>query len=188
MIPVLILQHPQEPKFKALSSAPLIESTLVAQNNPCKIKTGLSWRNLTHAWGSPLPKGSEDQKTWIVLYLGTKQDKEQPNEPGLIPLTNKGAILAQFKTTPTGVVLLDGTWAQSKTLWWRNSWLLKLQRAMLIPKAASLYGNKRKEPRKECVSTIEACAETLSFLGEDPAIEMELKNNFKEFLKGPAKN
>src|SRR5204862_7870678 len=26
-----------------------------------------------------------------------------------------------------GIVLLDGSWKEAKTLWWRNPWLLKLQ-------------------------------------------------------------
>ena len=32
-----------------------------------------------------------------------------------------------------GVVLLDGSWSEAKTLWWRNPWLLKLRRLVLDP-------------------------------------------------------
>jgi DTW domain-containing protein YfiP len=88
------------------------------------------------------------------------------------------------KDTPIcGIILLDGTWSQAKTMWWRNPWLLKTRRMHLIPKQKSLYGNIRKEPRPECVSTLEAAAETLSLLGVDPTVETRLKSQFAEQLK-----
>ena len=65
--------------------------------------------------------------------------------------------------------------------WW-NAWLLKTQRIYIVPKNKSLYGNLRKEPRPECVSTLEAAAETLGFLGIDPKIEEHLKSEFKSKL------
>ena len=30
-----------------------------------------------------------------------------------------------------GIVVFDGTWAQAKTLWWRNAWVLKARRLVL---------------------------------------------------------
>ena len=55
-----------------------------------------------------------------------------------------------------GIVLLDGTWSQAKTLWWRNPWLLKLQRLVLNPPAPARLGRLRREPRPEALSTLEA--------------------------------
>ena len=67
-----------------------------------------------------------------------------------------------------GVVIFDGTWAQAKTLWWRNAWVLKAKRLVLNPRRASLYGELRREPRREGLSTIEAAALALSRLEQRP--------------------
>jgi DTW domain-containing protein YfiP len=90
---------------------------------------------------------------------------------------------AQIKSQLKGVILLDGTWSQAKTLWWRNAWLLKCPRLILSPKSNSLYGELRKEPRKECLSTIETVADTLEALGESESQSLHLKFLFAELLK-----
>jgi hypothetical protein len=79
--------------------------------------------------------------------------------------------------------LLDGTWSQAKTLWWRNAWLLKCKRAALLPRSASLYGSMRKEPRKECLSTLESVALTLESLHESPEIGQSLRSSFRRLLQ-----
>ena len=40
-----------------------------------------------------------------------------------------------------GVVLLDGSWSEAKTLWWRNPWLLRLRRLVLNPRHRSRFGD-----------------------------------------------
>ena len=85
----------------------------------------------------------------------------------LVVLDKKGAPLPDQDRALAGVrgvVIFDGSWAQAKTLWWRNPWVLKAQRLALNPKRASLYGNLRREPRREALSTIEAAG-----LGAQPA-------------------
>lgn len=179
-IPILVLQHPQEPSRKdhAVSSA----SILLEHLHPCSVKVGLSWRNLETALkGFDAIHGIPEFKkpgNWGTLYLGTQKqgEKRVSTEPGLYFMDEKDEPIC-------GIILLDGTWAQAKTLWWRNAWLLKTRRMHLIPKEKSLYGNVRKEPRPECVSTVEAAAETLSFLGVDPSIETELKKQFSKQLQ-----
>jgi len=187
-LPVLILQHPQEPsrKDQKVSSARLIVEHL----EPAFVKVGLSWRNLAHAlkgW-KEIEGVQELQKpsAWYTLYLGTKKnsDVDPASLPGIYYLDKKGEPMeAPPEPVIGGLILLDGTWAQAKTLWWRNAWLNKTQRIFIVPKARSLYGNIRKEPRPECVSTLEAVAETLQFLGMDPAIEERLKSDFSEKLR-----
>lgn len=132
----------------------------------------------------------EDVNTarWGVLYLGSGVKGEKSSEPGLtvvkksgeaLPMPEQKKVLSELE----GFVILDGTWSQAKALWWRNPWLLKLKRLVLTPTGPSLYGKLRKEPRRECLSTIESIAESLTFLGEDPAIESALKVAFAEHLK-----
>jgi len=71
-------------------------------------------------------------------------------------------------------VLLDGTWKEAKTLWWRNPWLLKLRRLVLNPQHPSRYGRIRREPRREALSTLEAAALLLKHLDGGPEIEAAL--------------
>ena len=187
-LPILILQHPQEPSRKdsAVSSAQLMEELL----SPCKVSIGLSWRSLDQAgknW-EIFETHPELKKPalWHTLYLGTKKQSQgdEVQEPGIYYLDKKGNPKdAPENAEIGGLILLDGTWAQAKTLWWRNAWLLKTQRIYIVPREKSRYGNVRKEPRPECVSTLEAAAETLSFLGLDSKIETDLKDRFQAQLK-----
>ena len=55
-----------------------------------------------------------------------------------------------------GLVVLDGTWSQAKSMWWRNAWLLKLNRVILHPREPSAYGRLRKQPSHLPVATLEA--------------------------------
>jgi DTW domain-containing protein YfiP len=82
-----------------------------------------------------------------------------------------------------GLVVLDGNWKQSKTLWWRNPWLLKLKRIVLNPSEPSLYGNIRKEPRSGLLSTIEATALALEALGEKSGARDHLIHIFENQIK-----
>jgi DTW domain-containing protein len=155
---VLILQHPQEPD-KELGSARV--ANLALENSTLRV--GLSWPNLSKALGRPAVHGN-----WGVLYLGSKSESSARGITGA-PLE--------------GIVVLDGTWAQAKTMWWRNAWLLKLRRLILNPSRRSLYGKLRKEPRRECLSTIESVAEALQELGEDAGVSDALRGHFSALLR-----
>jgi DTW domain-containing protein YfiP len=167
---VLILQHPQEPDHE-IGSALLTH--LALPNSTLKI--GLSWRNL----GAALGKEKVDPSRWMVLYLGSgvKGVAQKP----LQFVSKQGAPIEAAKNIE-GVVVLDGTWSQAKSLWWRNAWLLKLRRAILTPQHKSLYRELRKEPRKECLSTIESVAEILEALGEKKEISEHLRELFSSLL------
>ena len=65
-------------------------------------------------------------------------------------------------------MLLDGTWSQAKTLWWRNPWLLKLQRLVLNPPDPARFGRLRREPRPEALSTLEAASLVLRHVEPGP--------------------
>jgi DTW domain-containing protein len=157
---VLILQHPQE-RREALSTAPLICETL----RHAKITIGLSWPGLARAFGGPA-----EPKRWAVLHLGAaRQDEGERRELTVLdrhggPIADPSAILAGLR----GIVLLDGTWSQAKTLWWRNPWLLKLHRIVLDPPRPARLGRVRREPRRDALSTIEAAALSLRHLEAGP--------------------
>jgi DTW domain-containing protein len=166
---VLILQHPQEPD-KKLGSARLAHLALPNST----LKVGLSWPNLSKALGRPV-----ENSRWAVLHLGSGVKGKA--HPGIQFVSKKGEPV-EAPGELEGVVVLDGTWSQAKTLWWRNAWLLKLRRAILVPSHKSLYRELRREPRRECLSTIESVAEALTELGEPPETGVRLRELFGKLL------
>jgi len=175
-IALLILQHPQE-QDKALGTARL--TALHFKN--AVFKTGLSWPSLTKALGR-----TADPKRWATLYLGSVDPAlAAPGYP-VVALDAKGNRLPIQETALAdieGVIVLDGTWSQAKTLWWRNAWLLKSKRVVLTPSRPSLYGKLRREPRREGLSTLEAAGMLLARLENRPEIEAALLESFGKLLE-----
>jgi DTW domain-containing protein YfiP len=164
---VLILQHPQEKK-EALATAVLTRALL----SRAELVVGLSWPNLSRALGR-----SVDPKRWAVLYLGSARPASRGDQREVLAVDRRGepaADQAAMLHGLDGVVVLDGTWKEAKTLWWRNPWLLKLPRLVLNPQHKSRYGRIRREPRREALSTLEAVALLLKHLDGGPEIEATL--------------
>jgi DTW domain-containing protein YfiP len=164
---VLILQHPQERK-EVLATAALTRALL----SRADLVVGLSWPNLSGALGRPV-----DAKRWAVLYLGSARPAALGDPREVIALDRHGEPVADQEAMLRGlggVVVLDGTWKEAKTLWWRNPWLLKLRRLVLNPQRRSRYGRIRREPRREALSTLEAVALLLKYLDGGPEIEAAL--------------
>lgn len=172
-VAVLILQHPQE-QDRVLGTAKLICSTLAH----AKLTVGLSWRNLGHALGTPA-----EARDWGVLYLGSAH---AANAKGpLVAVDGKGEPLADQAAARAGlkgIVALDGNWAQAKALWWRNAWLTRLRRFVVVPDGPSLYGDLRREARPDAVSTLEAVALALSVIERDAAVREKLLVPFRALL------
>lgn len=168
---VLILQHPQEPDHELGTG---LLTHLALPNSILKI--GLSWRNLSAA----LDQEAVNSARWAVLYLGSGV-KGSPIAEALQFVSSKGSPIPA-PAELDGIVVLDGTWSQAKALWWRNAWLLKLRRVILNPRQRSLYKELRKEPRKDCLSTIESVAELLTALGEKPEVGTHLETLFSQLL------
>ncbi|OGT21986.1 MAG: hypothetical protein A3C55_06645 [Gammaproteobacteria bacterium RIFCSPHIGHO2_02_FULL_42_13] len=169
---VLILQHPQEPDHE-IGTALLTH--LALPNSTLKI--GLSWRSLSAILGEK----QLDPKRWAILYLGSGV-KGNPNSKKPLQFVSKKGTLIENPKHLDGILVLDGSWSQAKALWWRNAWLLKLHRIILTPQHKSLYKELRKEPRRECLSTIEAVAEVLELLGEKQEIAQHLRTLFSKLL------
>lgn len=172
-VAVLVLQHPQE-QDRVLGTAKLLCSTLAN----AKLTIGLSWRNLGHALGAPA-----EAKDWGVLYLGSAHAAKEKG--ALVALDRKGEPLADQPAAREGlrgIVALDGNWAQAKALWWRNAWLTRLRRFVVVPDGPSLYGGLRKEARADAVSTLEAVALALSVLENDAALREKILVPFRELI------
>jgi DTW domain-containing protein YfiP len=172
---LLILQHPQEQDVE-LGTARL--TALHFKN--ASVKVGLSWASLAKALGEPA-----DPKRWAVLYLGSAQAAKFPPGRTVVALNKKGDPVPDQDgalKNLEGIIVLDGTWAQAKTLWWRNAWLLKARRIALKPTRPSRYGTLRREARKEAISSLEATALLMSTLENNPAIADSLHASFEKLL------
>lgn len=189
---VLVLQHPQEGDVD-LNTVPLLARALPK----CVVRVGLSWASLSHALGDEV-----ENAQWAVIWP-TKGEGAQP-EAGAEPnvdeseagesapepkatevhfFDKKGRPRADDAPELQGVVVLDGTWSQAKTLWWRNPWLLKLGRVAVIPREPSIYGRLRKEPRREYVSTLEAVADVLVAMGEPEEVRAQLRRAMRTMVQ-----
>lgn len=173
---VVILQHPQEDD-KVLGTAKLVALSLAG----AEIRVGLSWASLAHAVGDEQVR----PERWAVLAAAKLPDGTTlPTSPGAVHVVDrKGAVKAAGSGALDGLLVLDGTWSQAKTLWWRNPWLLKLGRVTLTPREPSLYGKLRKEPRREWVSTLEAIADVLPAFGEPEATRDALRKLLRTMLQ-----
>ena len=175
-ISLLILQHPQE-QDRALGTARLA----ALHFKDAVVKIGLSWPSLSKALGRKV----DDPSRWAVLYLGSAKVADLETDRDIVAINRKGeiednqrAILKDIE----GIVLLDGTWSQAKALWWRNAWMLKCQRVILGPARPSRYGQLRREPRRDGLSTIEAAAMLLGSLEKRPDITAILNDSFERML------
>jgi DTW domain-containing protein YfiP len=205
---LLILQHPQE-QDRDLGTARL---TLRHFRNG-KLRIGLSWPNLAKALGAPAdprrwgvlylgpkpaaaaeaeaqkPDWQPGQKPPGQKPPGQKQAIQKLGKDEALRLFDRhnqpldaaqaGLILGDLE----GIVILDGSWAQAKTLWWRNSWLLKCWRIVLVPTAPSRYGKLRKEPRRDSLSTLEAAALAMTRLEGKTDIGPRLIASFDALLQ-----
>ena len=141
---VLILQHPQEKK-EALATAALTARAA----GPRRAR-----RRAVVAESRARPRPLADARRWAVLYLGSARPAAFDPEREVVVLDRRGEPAADQDAMLRGldgVVLLDGSWSEAKTLWWRNPWLLKLRRLVLNPRHRSRFGRVRREPRREAL-------------------------------------
>lgn len=174
---VAVLQHPQEPD-KHLGSARLAHLQLTNSS----LRVALSVSNLKQVTGFDI-----NPKEWAVLFLGSqykfREIQQRQDQSEVYFFNAKDEECEVPLDSIKGIVVLDGTWAQAKTLWWRNAWLLKCWRIVIRPRQHSLYGKLRKEPRSECLSTIESIAYTLEIFGESDQVSADLLASFRRLLQ-----
>lgn len=176
---VLVLQHPQEARNPA-TTARLV--TLTLKNSVHKV--GLSWRTLKQALGREATPSK-----WAVLFLGTKTSADKFKHLPFCVIDSRDKILKNVQLE--GVIVLDGNWKQSKTLWWRNPWFSRMNRIILNPKQKAAFDAVRKEPRKNSLSTLEAVVQVFETLepknSQVPASLKSLLNTQIDLLRPPKK-
>jgi len=178
-LPVLILRHPSEER-QGLGSAALLEKTL----SNVTVRTGLSWRSFSGALGR-----AESTSGWAVLFPGSKLPHHyfRSKEDRLLRLDPTTKEYQSLESSDIenikGIVILDGNWKQSKLLWWRNPWLLKLRRLAVVPAARSRLNPVIRTPRREYLTTIECVRTTLSLTGESPEVLDALDRTIEAWAK-----
>lgn len=176
---VLVLQHPREDD-KVLGTASLLPLML----DSCVVQRGLSWASLSDALGE-----SADPKDFGVLYpMSLKKPLSEAELKAPYLVINRHGDVETPAPKLRGIVALDGTWSQGKSLWWRNPWLLKLHRIVLSPREPSIYGKLRKEPRRAFVSTLEAVADVLVENGEPATTREEMRRVFRTMVQRAREN
>ena len=139
---VFILQHPRE------RSVPIGTARMASLCLPgAELHVGIDWgasRVLAHALSDP-------SRPAVLLYPGPDAiDVVRAPPPG-----------------PVTLIVVDGTWSQTRKVVRRNPALAALPRYSFAPPTPGEY-RIRKEPDDTCVSTIEALVHALSALGSDP--------------------
>ena len=163
---VVILQHPQE-QLKLWNSARLASLALTNSS----LRVGLSWANLKKASGV-----DTQPSRWGALYLKGNHRLEKPFQ-----VFNRKEQPRGEEAPLEGIIVLDGSWKQAHALWWRNPWLLRVNRIALNVKGPSLRG----QAKASGLATIESIAYALKYLGEDPAVTESLLRQYQALIVDP---
>ncbi len=140
-----VLQHDRERRH-AFGTVRLLK--IVLEN--------IAVHRITATGGVEVPKPANFPDDAGVLYPG----------PGSLDLE-----VLRPGERPKKLVVIDGTWSQAHRMYRDSPWLQKLPRYSLNPVEPSRY-RIRKEPRHECLSTLESTAMALRMIEpETPGID-----------------
>ncbi|KAK8919452.1 hypothetical protein KSP39_PZI021444 [Platanthera zijinensis] len=80
------------------------------------------------------------------------------------------------------LIVLDGTWAKARRMYYENPWLKLLPQLKLDPRKESLYSEVRHQPKAECLSTVESIVCALKGLGNDEDALDEILQVFESMI------
>ena len=140
---LVLLQHPRE-RYVAIGTAHMASLCLTSS----ELHVGIDWSR-----SAPLSRAlSNPAQPPILLYPGPESID----------------IVASPPPGPVTLVVVDGTWSQTKKVVRTNPILAALPRYAFVPPNPSEY-RIRKEPNAESVATIEALVHALTALEGDPS-------------------
>lgn len=174
-IEVVILQHPRE-VARAKGTARLLHLSLL--HSRIVVGEVFARSELQSLLTQPLQDGAAEPapRQAVLLYPGTPQD------PALGLLTPR--LLAQdWKAEPSRLrlIVLDGTWRESRKMLYLNPLLQPLPRLPLHEQPSSRYLI-RKAQRPDQLSTLEATCAALSQWEDGPEKFQPLLNAFDGFV------
>jgi DTW domain-containing protein YfiP len=154
---VLILQHPRESTVP-VGTARLAELGLVNLER----HVGIEFAN----------------------HAAVRAALANPLAPPILLFPGEGAkdLTRQAPTGPTTLVVIDGSWSEAAKTLRRNPELARLPRYTLGAGPPSRY-RIRREPREECLSTIEAIARALATLEGDDRLVADLMRPFEALVE-----
>lgn len=153
---VVILQHPREARL-AICSAWLCHVALAGS----ELLRGVAFE------GDPRVRALCADPGTALLYPG----------PGSTP----AAELAE--RPPSCLVAIDATWPQAVKLLRANPSIAALPRVGIVAAAPSGYGALRREPAEGHLATIDAVAEALGALEQDPARYAPMRRAFRRAVE-----
>ena len=128
----------------------------------------------------------------LVRHVGTEfADCEpvraalaDPLAPPILLFPGEGAkdLTREAPTGPTTLVVIDGSWSEARKTLRRNPELRRLPRYGLGAGPPSRY-RIRREPRPDCLSTIEAIARALAILENDDGLARGLLRPFEALVE-----
>ena len=172
---VLVLQHPNEFKRKSLSTVPLMP--LVLEN--CTVKVGYNFDPNTLEL---VKQYLEEGKKPLLLFPGPDAISLDHQDEEL-----KKTALCSIEGSSVGkgelLLLIDGTWAEARRILMQSPSLIDVcQQVQFSLEYESIYDAVRKEPEKHCISTLEACAESLILLEKDQNIALRAKESLEKAM------
>jgi DTW domain-containing protein YfiP/uncharacterized SAM-binding protein YcdF (DUF218 family) len=158
---VVIVQHPKEAR-KAISSVPLIK---LALGDACTVVVS---DTVCFGLDDALDAALRDTRASALLFPSAASTPLDGGE-GDDGAAAREAPRAGASTIST-LLLVDGTWKQAKQMVQRSAACLDaVPRVMLATAVEGMYAGLRSEPRKHCVSTLEAAARALRALEPERA-------------------
>ncbi|KAB7500518.1 DTW domain-containing protein 2 [Armadillidium nasatum] len=156
---VFILQHPHEEK-RCLRTVPILEALIPKEN--CSVIKGKKFNPSR----CPELKNELSNENSILMYPGQ-------NAVDIEDLPPVGG-----PQLPYNIFILDGTWQQAKSMFFRNPYLRDLKQVRLSGRHISEYVIRR-QPTDDALSTVEVVAVALSTLEQDWKIYSSLVEPLK---------
>lgn len=158
---ILVLQHPNEFRKKSLSTVPLL--SLVLENIHIKrdYKFTLTDLPLVQEY---LKRGQRPLLLFPSDDAISLDDDDDDNEQIEQKSSLKHDIIESVNNHL--LIVLDGTWAEAKRMALASTDVVKVCQPVQFtaPATTCIYDEIRKEPSETCLSTLEACAESLILL------------------------
>ncbi|XP_046402615.1 tRNA-uridine aminocarboxypropyltransferase 2 isoform X3 [Ischnura elegans] len=155
---LVVLQHPAEER-RCLRTVPMLMQSLEAGS--CVIFKGKKFPSNSqelHRSGSLYEILSSQDS--VLLY--PSRDAKDITE-----------VVGEGRQRPQHLIVIDGTWDQARSIYHNSPMLKSLKQVKLSLGSASEYVI-RTQPSEGCLSTLEAAAQALSILEDQPSMRQEL--------------
>jgi DTW domain-containing protein YfiP len=180
---ILVLQHRNEHKRTSLSTVPLMPMVL----SNCIVKVGY---NFLPESLELVQKYLDRGKKPLLLFPGPDAvsldvEDERNNLLQSMGNTNDDSVDTNVNDGEGELlILIDGTWNEARRMLKQSPVLVDAcQQVQFTCEYESIYGQLREEPEKHCISTLEACAESLTLLEPDENVATKAKQSLHKAMK-----